>query len=179
MRCPKCGFLEDKVIDSRQSKDGLSIRRRRVCLGCEHRFTTYEEIERADVRVVKRDGRHEPFDRHKLMSGMLKACEKRPVSLTQVEQGVEEIISELENDHGREVSSQVIGGLVMQKLHEIDPVAYVRYASVYRRFEDIGEFIDEIQSLERRPRRDSQQAELFPNATGPATNHTPRKGKKK
>jgi len=176
MRCPKCGFLEDKVIDSRQSKDGLSIRRRRVCLGCEHRFTTYEEIERADLRVIKRDGRHEPFDRHKLSSGMIKACEKRPVSLSTVEQGVEEIIAELEGEHGREVSSQVVGSLVMGKLHDIDPVAYVRYASVYRRFEDIGEFIDEIQSLEKRPRRDAQQTELFPS---PATEPAAATGKRK
>lgn len=168
------------MIDSRQSKDGLSIRRRRVCLGCEHRFTTYEAIERADLRVVKRDGRHEPFDRHKLSSGMLKACEKRPVSISTIEAGVEDIISELEAHHGREISSQVIGSLVMQKLHEIDPVAYVRYASVYRRFEDIGEFIEEIQSLEKRPRPNAHQAELFPTPppapmafAGEPMNHLP------
>ena len=161
MRCPKCGFLEDKVIDSRQSKDGLSIRRRRVCLGCEHRYTTYEQIERADLRVIKRDGRHEPFDRHKLLTGMTKACEKRPVGIAAIESGVEEILQDLEAHYGREVSSQIVGSLVMTKLHEIDPVAYVRYASICRRFEDVGEFIDEIQSLEKRPRRDVLQSELF------------------
>ncbi len=110
MRCPKCGSLEDKVIDSRVSKDGASIRRRRECIACEHRFTTYEEIERADIRVIKRDGRSEPFDRHKLLSGMIKACEKRPVSLAHLEKVAEEIIQDLETNHPREVSDQAGGG---------------------------------------------------------------------
>ncbi len=161
MRCPKCGGLEDKVIDSRLSKDGACIRRRRECIVCEQRFTTYEEIERADIRVVKRDGRGEPFDRHKLLSGITKACEKRPISIEALEKAAEEIIQDLEHNHGREVSSQLIGAKVMQKLHELDEVAYVRYASVYRQFQDIGEFIDEIQSLERRPRPNVLQADLF------------------
>jgi transcriptional repressor NrdR len=161
MRCPKCGALEDKVIDSRLSKDGISIRRRRECVVCEFRFTTYEEIERADLRVIKRDGRGEPFDRHKLLSGITRACEKRPISIETLEQSVEEIVHDLETHHGREIPSQLIGAKVMQKLHELDEVAYVRYASVYRQFQDIGEFIDEIDSLGRRPRRDTLQPELF------------------
>ena len=161
MRCPKCGAIEDKVIDSRLSKDGVSIRRRRECLACNHRYTTYEEIERADLRVMKRDERIEPFDKHKLLGGMLKACEKRPVSVEVLEQAVGEIIGDLETNYGREIPSQIIGGKVMEKLHQIDEVAYVRYASVYRHFQDIGEFIDEIQSLAKRPKRSSLQPELF------------------
>ncbi len=161
MRCPKCGGLEDKVIDSRLSKDGESIRRRRECVVCEYRFTTYEQIERADIRVLKRDGRGEPFDRHKLLTGVMKACEKRPMSIATVEKGMEEIIQDLEANYPREISSQVIGAKVMEKLHELDEVAYVRYASVYRHFQDIGEFIDEIQSLGRRTKPNVLQPELF------------------
>lgn len=161
MRCPKCGGIEDKVIDSRLSKDGESIRRRRECVVCEYRFTTYEQIERADIRVLKRDGRGEPFDRHKLLTGVVKACEKRPMSIATVEKGMEEIIQDLEANYPREISSQVIGAKVMEKLHELDEVAYVRYASVYRHFQDIGEFIDEIQSLERRMKPNVLQPELF------------------
>ena len=161
MRCPKCGSLEDKVIDSRVSKDGASIRRRRECIACAQRFTTYEEIERAEIRVIKRDGRGEPFDRRKLLAGMTKACEKRPVSHAQLEQIAEEIIQDLEANHPREVSTKLVGGKVMEKLHALDGVAYVRYASVYRQFQDIGEFINEIQSLARKIKSGSQQPELF------------------
>jgi transcriptional repressor NrdR len=161
MRCPKCGSLEDKVIDSRVSKDGDSIRRRRECIGCEYRFTTYEEIERADIRVIKRDGRGEPLDRHKLLAGMTKACEKRPISLVQLEKAAEEIIQDLETNHEREVPSSLVGAKVMEKLHGLDDVAYVRYASVYRQFQDIGEFISEIQSLGNKIKTGTQQPELF------------------
>lgn len=161
MYCSKCGSLEDKVIDSRLSKDGRSIRRRRECVSCAQRFTTYEEIERADLRVLKRDGRSEPFDRHKLLSGMLKACEKRPVTRESLEKAAAEIIQTLEQDFARELPSHIVGAKVMDALHELDGVAYVRYASVYRSFQDIGEFIDEIQSLERRPKRSALQSELF------------------
>ena len=161
MRCPKCGAVEDKVIDSRLSKDGVSIRRRRECLVCEHRFTTYEQVDRADIRVIKRDGRGEPFDRHKLFLGISKACEKRPVAIEKMEKAVEEIIHDLETNHPREVKSLTIGTKVMEKLHQIDEVAYVRYASVYQQFQDVGAFIEEIQSLERKPRRDVRQSELF------------------
>lgn len=161
MHCSKCGSLEDKVIDSRLSKDGRSIRRRRECVGCEHRFTTYEEIERIGLRVVKRDGRSEPFDRTKLLGGMSKACEKRPVTHEVLEKAAEEIIQELEQDFQKEISSQAIGGKVMDRLHQLDEVAYVRYASIYRSFQDIGEFIDEIQALGRKHKRSALQPEFF------------------
>ena len=161
MYCSKCGSLEDKVVDSRLSKDGRSIRRRRECASCGHRFTTYEEIERADLRVMKRDGRSEPFDRHKLASGLRKACEKRPLSMQTIDAAVDEIVQELEHDAPTEIPSHVIGAKVMDKLHQLDEVAYVRYASVYRSFQDIGEFIDEIQSLGRRHKRSALQPELF------------------
>lgn len=161
MRCPKCESTQDKVIDSRLSKDGFSIRRRRECIVCEFRFTTYEEIERADIRVIKRDGRGEPFDRRKLLAGMSKACEKRSVSMAELEKAIEEIIQDLETNHPREIPSTLIGAKVMEKLHALDGIAYVRYASVYRQFEDVGEFISEVQSLERRPKPDAMQPELF------------------
>lgn len=161
MRCPKCGNQEDRVIDSRSSKDGASIRRRRECTQCLHRFTTYEEIERALLRVNKRDGRCEPFEHRKLLVGITKACEKRPISIEIIEKAVEEIQSDLEANHGREIASSLIGSMVMEKLHTLDEVAYVRYASVYRHFQDIGEFIDEIQSLGRKPKPSVHQAELF------------------
>ena len=161
MRCPKCGNLEDRVIDSRSSKDGAAIRRRRECTACLHRFTTYEEIERAAIRVLKRDGRSEVFERHKLIAGLTKACEKRPISLEAIEQAVEEIASDLQANYTREVPSSLLGAKVMEKLHALDEVAYVRYASVYRHFADIGEFIDEIQNLERKVKPSVLQAELF------------------
>ena len=161
MLCPKCSSIDDKVIDSRLSKDGTSIRRRRECLGCETRFTTYEQIERVELLAVKRDGRREPFDRQKLLSSFIKACEKRPIPLNLMEESVSEIISALESGQDREISTKLIGARVMERLHAVDPVAYVRFASVYRRFEDIGEFIEEIQSLERRSPASDDQKELF------------------
>ncbi len=161
MRCPKCQNIEDKVIDSRASKDEQSIRRRRQCLACGYRFTTYEEIERANLHVVKRDGRHERFDRQKLLGGMMRASEKRPISIGELEDAANEIQLELEKEFPKEVPHRIIGAKVMQKLHELDDIAYVRYASVYRQFEDIGEFLDEIQSLGKRPRPNRNQQELF------------------
>ena len=149
------------MIDSRLSKDGDSIRRRRECIACSFRFTTYEQVDRADMRVIKRDGRSEPFDRAKLFNGITKACEKRPIGMEVLEKCVEEIMQDLEANYGREISSQLIGAKVMEKLHQLDEVAYVRYASVYRHFQDIGEFINEIQSLERRVKPNSLQPELF------------------
>ena len=151
MRCTKCGGINDKVVDSRESKDGLSVRRRRECLDCGHRFTTYEHLEHSDMRVVKRDGIREPFSREKLLNGLLKACEKRPVSIDILEEAADSIISEIESEESREVLTKVLGARVMAKLEKIDPVAYVRYASVYRQFQDVGEFINEIESLGRRP----------------------------
>jgi transcriptional repressor NrdR len=162
MRCPKCGSLQDKVIDSRLSRDGDSIRRRRECLACETRYTTYEEIERVELRAIKRDGRHEPFDRHKLLTSLVKACEKRPVGMEQIERAVEELLHELESQQKREIPTRLIGAMVMEKLHAIDPIAYVRYASVYRQFQEIGDFIEEIQTYqEKRSSRSSAQPELF------------------
>ena len=162
MRCPKCGSRDDKVIDSRQSRDSSSIRRRRQCLKCGFRFTTYEEIERSDLRVVKRDRTHEPFDRRKLAGSIAKAFEKRSTSLQTLEQLVDDIVHELETS-GREVQSGDIGIKVLEKLRSIDEVAYLRYASIHRRFEDVNQFVDAIQSLGRRIKPDSRQRELFPS----------------
>ena len=164
MRCPKCGFRDDKVIDSRQSRDSSSIRRRRVCLSCSYRFTTYEEIERSELRVVKRDRTHEQFDRRKLVSSLAKACEKRPISLVILEQAVDEIVHQLETS-GREVTSAQIGATVLEKLKDIDEVAYLRYASVHRRFENVTEFAEAIQALGRRIKKNPSQRELFPPDT--------------
>lgn len=147
MICPKCNTLEDKVIDSRLSREGHSIRRRRECLGCGTRFTTYEEIERIELLAVKRDGRREIFDRQKILSSFVKACEKRPVPLQTMEQLVETILQDLESLQRREIETKVIGDKVMEQLRQIDPIAYVRYASVYRCFQEVGEFINEIESL--------------------------------
>jgi transcriptional repressor NrdR len=161
MRCPKCGSRDDKVIDSRQSRDSSSIRRRRECLSCKYRFTTYEEIERSDLRVVKRDRTHEPFDRRKLVSSLAKAFEKRSISLVTLEQMVDEIVHELETS-GREVQSADIGAKVLERLRGVDEVAYLRYASVHRQFKDVDQFVDAIQSLGRRVKSDTKQRELFP-----------------
>ena len=161
MRCTKCGSLEDKVVDSRTSKDGASIRRRRECIDCGNRFTTYEQIERNDLRVVKENGVREAFDRDKLLNGMVKACEKRPVTMDRLDRAVEEILTELHKDHVSEVPSNIIGNKVMDKLYQVDPVAYVRYVSVYRQFDDVNEFIQEIQALSRRAARDPFQRRLF------------------
>jgi len=150
------------VIDSRQSREGLSIRRRRECLKCGYRYTTYEEIERTDLRVIKRDRSHEPFDRRKLVNSLAKACEKRSISLVLLEQAVDDIIHEVETG-GREVTSAQIGTHVMAKLRDIDEVAYLRFASVHRRFEQADEFVDAIQALGRRVKTNAQQRELFPS----------------
>ena len=171
MRCPKCGSRDDKVIDSRQSRDSSSIRRRRECLKCRYRFTTYEEVERSDLRVIKRDRRtHEPFDRRKLAASIAKAFEKRSTSLLTLEQMVDDIVQELETS-GREVDSTQIGAKVLEKLRDIDEVAYLRYASVYRRFEDVDEFVDAIQKLGRRIKTSAAQRELFPPETTQARPH--------
>jgi transcriptional repressor NrdR len=164
MRCPKCGSRDDKVIDSRQSRDASSIRRRRECLKCKYRFTTYEEIERSDLRVVKRNRTHEPFDRRKLAASIAKAFEKRSTSLLTLEDMVEEIVHDLETG-GREVLSSVIGAKVLEKLRALDEVAYLRYASVYQRFEDVDQFVDAIHTLGRRIKPNALQRELFPPET--------------
>ncbi|MDB6124867.1 MAG: ATP-cone domain protein [Pedosphaera sp.] len=148
MRCPKCGCQDDKVIDSRASREGATIRRRRECIGCGHRFTTYEEIERDDLMVIKRDGRREEFSREKLHSGLKKAFQKRPVSPEVIENLLEKIVNEITNKYEREVPGSVIGELVMAGLRDIDEVAYVRFASVYRRFQEATDFVQEVKKLE-------------------------------
>ena len=149
MRCQKCGCLEDKVIDSRSSKEGATIRRRRECLQCGHRFTTYEEIEHGELMVVKRDGRREPFSRDKLLNGITKACQKRPVSPEEIENLVGDIVADISSKFDREVPGAEIGDRVINGLRKIDDVAYVRYASVYRRFEEATQFVQEVNKLEQ------------------------------
>ena len=147
MKCPFCGHEEDKVVDSRASSDGASIRRRRECLSCGKRFTTYEHVEEQPLMVVKKDGRREPFDRHKLLAGLVKACEKRPVSMDDLERLVDELERELSQQFEREAPSREVGERVMKKLHTLDPVAYVRFASVYREFKDVEQFMRELKDL--------------------------------
>ena len=147
MKCPFCGFLESKVIDSRQAEEGTTIRRRRECLACQKRFTTYETIEHLPLVVVKRDGSRQQFDRVKLINGMVRACEKRPVSLSQLESIADEIEQELQSALEREVSTVEIGEMVMKRIKLIDEVAYVRFASVYRSFKDINTFMEELTKL--------------------------------
>lgn len=147
MRCTRCGHLEDKVIDSRAAHDGDVIRRRRMCVQCGHRFTTREEIVKTRLRVIKRDGRHEDLDRNKLLSGILKACEKRPIGTEQVENLVDALLTELESEFEREVPTESIGEKVMEKLEKLDEVAYVRFASVYRRFKDVNQFLHAIEGM--------------------------------
>ncbi len=147
MKCPFCNELDSKVVDSRPTDEGNSIRRRRECLRCHRRFTTYETVESLPIVVIKRDGSREAFDRAKLIRGLLKSCEKRPVSLKQLEALAEDIEQLLQNRLENEVDSQEIGEMVMEKLKDLDDIAYVRFASVYRRFQDIGSFRDELDRL--------------------------------
>ncbi len=148
MRCPNCGCQEDKVVDSRASKEGATIRRRRECNGCQHRFTTYEEIEHEGLMVLKRDGRHEEFSRDKLLSGIRKACQKRPVSPKAMEDLVDHIVAKVTDEFENEVPGEFIGTMVMEGLRGIDDVAYVRFASVYRRFQEATDFVQEVKKLE-------------------------------
>jgi transcriptional repressor NrdR len=148
MRCTKCGCEEDKVIDSRTSREGLTIRRRRECLACGHRFTTYEEIEHDGLMIIKRDGRAEEFSREKLLSGIKKACQKRPVSAKTIEELADRIMEEIAQKYDAEVPSMAIGERVMEDLKRVDRIAYVRYASVYRRFQEVTDFLHEVQKLE-------------------------------
>lgn len=147
MKCPYCSHEEDKVVDSRTAQDGRAVRRRRECLKCGKRFTTYEFIETVSLTVVKNDARREPFDRQKLLRGMILACNKRPVSEKKLESLVDEIEEDLLALSKKEITSQEIGALVMKKLKEVDEVAYVRFASVYRKFKDKNEFFDELKGL--------------------------------
>ena len=148
MRCPKCGCQDDKVVDSRASREGATIRRRRECIACEHRFTTYEEVERQGMVILKRDGRREEFTKDKLLSGIRKACQKRPISQKVLEDLVERIVENVTNKFEAEVPAEFIGKQVMDGLREIDDVAYVRFASVYRRFQEATDFVQEVQKLE-------------------------------
>lgn len=147
MKCPYCLYPESKVIDSRPADDGQRIRRRRECLCCKKRFTTYEAIESQPVIIIKRDKSRQVFDRNKLLSGMLRACEKRPVSLEILEKAIDEIESQLQNSLEREVTSVTVGEMALEKLRQIDEIAYVRFASVYRDFKDIGSFLEELNNL--------------------------------
>ncbi|OGW34440.1 MAG: transcriptional regulator NrdR [Nitrospirae bacterium GWC2_56_14] len=147
MRCPYCTSLDNKVVDSRMGKEGESIRRRRECLKCEGRFTTYERVEEMLPQVIKKDSRREPFDRLKILSGLKKACEKRPISMEMLEKTVEEIEKALQEKGLKEIPSTVVGEEVMERLHKLDEVAYVRFASVYRSFKDINEFMSELKDI--------------------------------
>ena len=147
MKCPVCGCTESKVLDSRPANEGASIRRRRECLECQKRFTTYEFVEHMPIVVIKKDGSRQSFDKVKLVNGMVRACEKRPVSLDDIERIARDIELELQNSLDREVSTERIGELVMIKLKDLDEVAYVRFASVYRQFKDINTFMDELNKL--------------------------------
>ena len=147
MKCPFCGFTDSKVIDSRPAEDGTTIRRRRECLDCQKRFTTYEIIERMPLVVIKRDGSRESFDKVKIINGVIRACEKRPVTMTQIENLAADIELELRGRLESEVKSEVIGEMVMARLKDLDEVAYVRFASVYRSFKDINTFMEELTKL--------------------------------
>lgn len=147
MRCPYCGYSESRVIDSRPAEEGATIRRRRECLSCQKRFTTYEIMERLPLVVIKKDGSRQTFDKMKTLNGMLRACEKRPVPIADLQTAADEIEQELQNSLDREVPSERIGELVMEKLKPMDEVAYVRFASVYRQFRDINTFMDELTKL--------------------------------
>jgi len=147
MKCPYCGDVENKVIDSRMTKEGNTVRRRRECLACTRRFTTYERVEQLPLVLIKKDGRRETFDRQKVLVGMKKACQKRNISMNALEEFVDELERELQETGEKELPSSVVGERVMTKLHELDDVAYVRFASVYREFKDINDFMSELKAL--------------------------------
>ena len=149
MKCPGCGHIESKVIDSRASDEGKSIKRRRECLACQRRFNTYEVVENIPLMVIKKNDSREPFDRNKVMNGIIRACQKRPVSLEQIEKIVNDIEAELQNSLNNEVPTTKIGELIMDKLKDIDAVSYVRFASVYREFKDVQTFMREIENILR------------------------------
>ncbi len=152
MRCPYCGHPEDRVVDSREHAEGSQVRRRRECHACSRRFTTYERIEEVPPLVVKRDGRREPYDRNKVLAGLARACQKRPVGMVQLEAMADAVELAVNREDEREISAEQIGHILMDALRRIDQVAYVRFASVYRRFEDVEQFLDELRKL-RRPQR--------------------------
>jgi transcriptional repressor NrdR len=147
MKCPHCGYKEDKVVDSRSTAEESAVRRRRECLKCGKRFTTYEYVEEISLMVIKKDGRREPFDRKKILAGIIRACEKRPVSMEKMEEIVTQTERAIQKKSDREVSASRIGELVMEKLKNLDDVAYVRFASVYRQFKDVGQFMVELKDI--------------------------------
>lgn len=154
MKCPFCNHLHDKVVDSRESKEGDAIRRRRECLACERRYTTYERIDEVPYMVVKKDGRREKFDRQKVLAGLLKACEKRPVSMGKLSEMVNEVESKVSDSPDREISTMEIGEFLIDRLRDLDKIAYVRFASVYRDFQDEQAFFNELKNLMRQKRPD-------------------------
>ncbi|MDQ3181528.1 MAG: transcriptional regulator NrdR [Acidobacteriota bacterium] len=164
MRCPFCGYLEDKVVDSREAKDGDSIRRRRECLECSRRFTSYERIDEIPYMVVKKDGKREPFERSKILAGLLRACEKRPISSPQLEAIVDSVEKHVQDSPDRECPTSELGKIIMKRLKELDKVAYVRFASVYLEFEDVSEFMNELKylvqsrekTIKRKPKREKK-----------------------
>ncbi|MGO1580004.1 MAG: transcriptional regulator NrdR [Peptoniphilaceae bacterium] len=147
MKCPYCEYNESKVVDSRPTDEGYTIRRRRECINCKSRFTTYEKIEETPIIVVKKDGNREIFDRNKIVNGIIRSCEKRPVSLEEIEKSVDNIEKQVQNSLQKEISSSDIGDLVMRELKDLDEVAYVRFASVYRQFKDVQSFFDELEEI--------------------------------
>jgi transcriptional repressor NrdR len=149
MKCPFCNHIEDKVVDSRESREGDAIRRRRQCLQCERRFTTYERIDEVPYMVIKKDGRREKFDRQKVLTGLLKACEKRPISMGRLAELVDQVEAKVTDSADREISTIGIGEILMEALHDLDKIAYVRFASVYRDFQDEEAFFNELKSLMR------------------------------
>ena len=151
MKCPFCAHIQDRVVDSRESKEGEAIRRRRQCLACERRFTTYERIDEVPYMVIKKDGRREKFDRQKVLSGLLKACEKRPVGMGRLSELVDEVEGRVTDSPDREISTTGIGEFLMSRLRELDKIAYVRFASVYRDFQDEQAFVNEIRGLGHKP----------------------------
>jgi transcriptional repressor NrdR len=153
MKCPYCREIDNKVIDSRMTKEGHAVRRRRECLACKHRFTTYERVEELPLVLIKKDGRRETFDRGKVLAGMQKACQKRNISINTLEEFVDELERELQEMGEKEIPSSVVGGRIMTKLHELDDVAYVRFASVYREFKDVNDFMSELKDLLDTPRK--------------------------
>jgi len=152
MTCPFCGYRQDRVIDSRESKEGDLIRRRRQCLSCGRRFTTYERIDEIPYMVVKKDGRREKFDRQKVLNGLLRACEKRPISMANLAELVDEVEARLSDDSDREITTTEIGEMLMERLRNLDKIAYVRFASVYRDFKDVDAFFSELEALMRQKR---------------------------
>ncbi|MBP2025834.1 transcriptional regulator NrdR [Peptoniphilus stercorisuis] len=147
MKCPYCGYQESKVVDSRPTDEGATIRRRRECINCKGRFTTYEKIEETPIMVVKKDGNRQAFNRNKIINGMIKSCEKRPVSRDDIENAANNIEKQLQNSLKKEITSEEIGNMVMKELKELDEVSYVRFASVYRQFKDVQSFFDELEDI--------------------------------